>query len=384
MIFDQQTDQSGQQTARVLRAYSMPAFVKTASQQAIRGDDKQTLYADPERRRFPIHSPEAVCVSTAYLFEQQTKFKPEEFDRIYASLRKAAEAFNVVEDVERIAYEASCTHNPALWPDEVFGYIDSEGNRYWPMRSKEEVLKAAEYFVTYASEMPVDVRQTFASNIIRRANDCGIAEVDDRIVKSATLLAPSAQFGSVSHQFIVPVSHLVRLIRHALNVLSPNTPHYQVLQKLLAYLNSNPSLTQEQTAKLTHAITTIYQKNNLQYPKGLDEKSLTSPVSVPEWDVLKTAEVVDFYNDLVINGSSGLVYSFKDVVANIPRDVLESAFGDELIKDACDDSGKLDGRRFSELLQRTNYGETFDSIAKEFSVKPIGKLKMAFSVRDLL
>lgn len=367
MVLDQTTDISGQETVRILRSYQFPDFVKTAELDKICGSGSNDLsdYADPQNRQFPINSPEAVCLSAAFLFEQANSIAKEEYDKIYNRLIKAAKIYNVEKEVEDLHQQIRKADPTADLPDEYFGYIDKDGNRRYPLRTEEEVKVAADYFIQHCKQMPWEMRNCFAERILKAAErlKVSLGFQKNSLLKSAG-------------QGVCGPEEIKEEIRRRI-VWSKNTPEAEGIDELLTKV-------MEEMEKSAGDIEDI--KSLVHFLDKLDRKfgwiDLPDYDHLPEEKLFWVTEKVakEALEDIVENPVIGVVYSLNEIIANIPTEDIKRAIGQSAFQKAANDFGKLDASKLSSVLANERVGKAFHVLIKAYKVPIIGTIKSAISV----
>lgn len=194
-VLDQNLDLSGQEKHRLFTLYNAPAFVKTAEEVLIHGDEQlaPNEYADPLRKLYPCHTKAAVWTSAAFFYDCQHELPPMRAATIEDKLLKAAEIFGIQRDVATIKTQIkeAKVDDLSQLPNEKFAYVvtneDGQSIREYPLRNALEVKKAAEYLMQYRDDMPWAMRNTFATNVLRAAEEFGaaIGDVRDELEKTA-------------------------------------------------------------------------------------------------------------------------------------------------------------------------------------------------------
>lgn len=175
---DQTQDLNGQEIHRLTTLYGLPDFVKSASDEQLRGDKLSTprhLYGDPLRQQFPCHSKAATFVSTMFLMDRYDSIELKLRDGIEDRLNKAASFFHIAKPVrelkEKMAADAAV--DKGQLPDEAFALVTPGGDRRYPLRNGLEVKAAAAYLAKFRDEFLFDDRHKMASRILVKATEFG-------------------------------------------------------------------------------------------------------------------------------------------------------------------------------------------------------------------
>jgi hypothetical protein len=161
MIHDQFTDKSFRVFAAKVRDFGDEAkeMLKTAE---VDYDEADTLpesaFAWPERRLFPVNTPEATTLSQIYAHGETLPAY------VQANLEKAAELYGVTLQVtEKVAAEVTEDPSDYLVPQLRFGRITA----------KEHVKEAAEFFSNNYKKMDIETRAHAAATLIKKASAFG-------------------------------------------------------------------------------------------------------------------------------------------------------------------------------------------------------------------
>ncbi|MFA5571865.1 MAG: hypothetical protein WDA42_02055 [Candidatus Bathyarchaeia archaeon] len=240
-VLDQNLDLSGQEKHRLFTLYNAPAFVKTAAEVLIHGDEQlaPNEYADPLRKLYPCHTKAAVWTSAAFFYDCQNELPPMRAATIEDKLLKAAEIFGIRREVATIKQQIKDAQVDDLsqLPNEKFAYVvtneDGQSTREYPLRNALEVKKAAEYLMQYRDDMPWAMRNTFATNVLRAAEEfgAGINDVRDELEKTAG-------FGLCSASDVV---NALKQRARAARLNSDMQDLTEGLEKLAELINNNKS-----------------------------------------------------------------------------------------------------------------------------------------------
>lgn len=159
-----------------------PSYVKSAGLPASgRTSPARPFFADQAHGELPCNGRAETWVSARY-------FSKHAADAAYAgiaadveyNLRKAAAAYGIVDDVERVM-----THHEEVKAasDDDYGYV-RPGVRKYPMFDGHGVKLASEYFEENKFKYPFAMRREIAGNILRKAAEYGV-QVPDGIRKTA-------------------------------------------------------------------------------------------------------------------------------------------------------------------------------------------------------
>lgn len=343
---DQTTDTAGRRFHRLVQLYGEPPeFV-----QAARYDEAWQVpsrlkaansYADSVNLGFPIHTSAATWLSCLYFTDAKSAMLERDRTRIERALERAAEAFDIVTDVNRIkeAEAARVKAAAAELPDEQFAFIvtDADGHRHraLPMPDGPGVIKAANWVRDNVHTVDYATRQEVAERILERRQAIGVRleDEDRRFLEK--------QAG----QALCSPTRLVKFLR----LKAAQVPHFPAKRTLLTNLASEF----EKHANLCHEATLVD-------------------------DLVKTLYVID--------RDTGLNRRYDDGVSRPEEAVYSSALSDAKMAEECMVETSIgdvyDGRLLSRM-SRTQLDDVFGPEAFRGQVYPdIVKLASVISVAD--
>jgi hypothetical protein len=179
-----------------MRRFSPPDFVKQASREDLYGPDVDLppqAYADPGRKRFPVHSKAATWLSTAFFLKNAEAVDSKLRPWVAGTLDKMAAYYGIKPDVERLkqAWENEYSTNDLSLGDDSFAliisYPDGTDERHYPLRNAKEVKTAAHYLKQYPAVIPFRERMIMARKILEKAAKFGadLRGVDEFLEKQA-------------------------------------------------------------------------------------------------------------------------------------------------------------------------------------------------------
>lgn len=173
-----------QAVSRVAQLYDLPDYVKTADvDDAFPAQTRQlpaTVFGDAHTRSFAVHTKAACWLAAVDFEEQRARFSAKYAARVEAAITKAASAWGILPDVERVRNAATAMRQTSLekLADSEFALVRQLGNqveRQYPLRNAAEVAAAAAWLHKYAAEFPRRDRQKIAQRIVDRCDDTGAA-----------------------------------------------------------------------------------------------------------------------------------------------------------------------------------------------------------------
>jgi len=374
-FLDQRSDKSGQKTASIMTSFQAPAFVKSASLDQIMGKEaKGSLdYADPYHKRYPITNPAAIWMSAAYFWLE--KNADEEVER---RIIEAAELFNIKDEVLQLKSEISKTLEKQAADEEVsddyFALVKEVAGhkrRYYPLRNRQEVKVAAQYFNENRASIPrLEDRYQMANKILAAAEREGVYIGDelDALLKSACIGVPS-------------FDGLCKVIRNRVNMAKVDGKYdlaieLEKLAKKVTHLEKTASLNIGEVQAVLELIDNLDNTNRWTrhyHLAGLPEDYI---FTITE----KSAEVVN----IVVNPDTGAIYD-AGAFKNLTPSSLVPSLGEDFVKLASDpDFDRFDQNRLQEALSNYGYGAVFDDVMASLGITPIMKVERGYKIPDYM
>lgn len=217
---DQTQDTSQQEKHRLITLFSPPEFVKSATHERLiaAADLPRHMYAEPFKKLYPCHTAPATWLSALFFSDKRSNFNEKTAASIQEKIHDAAAYFgilNTVKDLEQKVAAATTITLDSL-PDSQFALVweDQNGHkdRHWPLRNKNEVKYAADYFSRYGDDFRFADRNKIASKILDRA-DAVQADISEHVHElsmaagngtcatkaAATMLSERAKLAQRSH-----------------------------------------------------------------------------------------------------------------------------------------------------------------------------------------
>lgn len=211
MGLDQVRDTLGVELYRLASLHDLPPYVKAASEVDIRGTDDLPAhgFAEPGGRLYPVHTPAATWVSSAYFASKRAEVDPAIAVDVDGRLRAAASYWGIAGDVDATtaAIAKAAAFDDASVPDDCYAVVERfEGGRverHMRLLNEAEVKVAAAYLGEHRDLFAYDDRRTVARKILQRADAVKAAMAPD----VADMLDRVAGFGTCA------ASHAVDLLR---------------------------------------------------------------------------------------------------------------------------------------------------------------------------
>lgn len=314
LAFDQQTDYSNKELYGMFVNTDLPEYVKTAEL-----DDSlelsglpKTAFADTERRIYPINTPARVYVSNAYFINKKadiSKLYGEDYtSQLENNIKEAAELFDIAEDLNN--YNSSFNEKTASDYEEHYLTEFDLGEtqiRLYPVKTAADLSESADHFVKNIKNYPFDVRVKTAQNIIRFAEELGVDEVPNLVMKYAGLYYPD-------------LAGLEREIWRRSNKLEK-----EANKKIYADLISDIDNITE-VGEVMKVAELLFNVENME---GLHDKTAVAKVLGDPVDCIFTQSIDKVAQELSFIDIHGDKYKVEDLT-KISRDKYEEAFGFEL------------------------------------------------------
>jgi hypothetical protein len=361
-ILDQTTDLNGQEQYRLCQLFEAPEFVKTASTEQRCGPEELSahLYADPQKRLYPMHSKSAAWLSAAFFFEKRAELPQRRADQIEAKLLEAATFWGIEVQVAGLKKRADeMAHDDlAKLPDEDFCWVVGR-ERHLPLRNAAETKAAAVYLAQYRDEFAFPDRQRMARKILQKAAryGAGLGEHDE-------FLERVAGFGGCS------AAQAAKLVRDRATIVRGKDPELATeLEKMAELILRDPQKSRQPTS-LAKVAATIDQLDRMLHIREYSE-------AVPRAeDVLftitrKTAAAIA---DQHLSMTTGSVYDRDDLAGLRTRDVRRY-LGDELANAVDGDGIHVDGIKLAEVIPTLPLPDarTFDQLCSDVGIRRFTK-----------
>jgi len=317
--FDASTDYSGKEMHRMFRDVELPEYVKTAEV-----DDSSELrklpkaaFADPDRMIYPINTPARVYTSNAYFINKKadiSKLYGESYSsQLESAIEKAADIFEITEDIRD--YNSSLNIKQASDYEEqhmVDFHVDGMASvQLYPVKTAADLVSSAESFTRNINNFPFNVRVDSAENFVKAAEDLGVDELPDLLMKYAGMYYPD--LANLKHE----------LWRRSTKLASEE--HKESYNKIANDLENMTSV--EEVLKVAEVCFNIENMEGL-YDKPKIAQILGDPV-----DCIFTEQIEKIASDLNYVEVHGDKYKLTDLT-KISKDHYEEAFGDSGIDPA--------------------------------------------------
>jgi len=372
---DQTEDLNGQEIHRINSIYPLPAFVKSASQRDICGDDDVAphQYADLSRRRYPCHTGAATVMSSIFFHEKRAEMSVGQADLVESRLMHAAQFHGVADQVtemkEKVA--AARRYDSTELPDSDFAVVFDDGQgqreRHYPMRNIGEVKAAADWLAEYRDQLPYADRNKFATKILQKRAAFG-ADLPEHI----DMLEKMAGLGVCSGK---QAAEIIRTrIKAAGNTHQPSELQ-QELEKL-ARLCEESSDSIRHYSVLTKIAAVVDQFDR---ETGLNRR-YDNVIQRPEELFAVTEKLAaELSDDLVGSPLSGNYYKKADL-QRLPVNDLADALGDDFTDEVAPAGAWVDTEKLASIVPTLPRGdiELFDEVAAASGVEPFAVKSASF------
>jgi hypothetical protein len=363
-VHDQAQDNLGVEFYRVALTQTIPAYVKAASAEQLKGgpDLAPHAYADPATRRFPCHTAPATWMSYAQFRAKEAELDQTTCDRVASGLRAAGDFWGVRGDLDALdaARVKQADFDDSTLSDDYFAFV-TPGERRLRLLNPGEIKVAAEWLGTYRDHFTYADRRAVALRVLARAEAENVKLADD----AGALLHRTAGLGTCA------TAAAVGLIRERAALAAPRN------EKLAATLRQVAETVQASSLWHNHGL-------RVKLACALDEvdhcASLTAsyadadaPLDRPE-DVLfaVTEKVAGDYMAQRVALPNGTVYAGVDLARLSPAAVADHmgpVFADALV----DDTGLwIDGEKLAATVPTLarDDAENFERMTRALRIEP--------------
>lgn len=271
-----------------------------------------TAFAWPEKRAFPIHSPEHAAMSR--LYRENTSKVPAHVDE---ALKQAADIYGIPDELFARQKVAAAAVNPN-------DYIFPEQRRL-PVRSAEQVKLAAEKIIDGYTKIPVAHRAEACQRLIEKA-----AEYDVQLDPTIHQLAG----------FTVSATPEAVSWIEARKEAAADPTHKAAFDKLASAVKRLPAETRDR-ATLVKIATTLDELDQKAGLTRLYDRKLPDPMMT----VFNTKKVAGMGVDL------GGKFAPMSSLANRPSSFYGDVLGDDLVSEISDGSGHVDPSKLMAVLE---------------------------------
>lgn len=326
-VFDQRGDILGTVRHEIEKLVDLPACVKQASVEALCGTASMppSAFADPEGRRFPIHTKAATILSAAYFARTGDGLPAADAAAVVDGLAEAVRYWNVGDEAAEAmtSKQASEARVDYLFPE----------SREGRLADPAEVGAAAAWLVKYQDDYTRDERESLASRVLSKAAALAVplGDAEEPLRRMAA-------------QGLCATSHLLDEIEKRAALCTKDADRAD-LHKLAAAIGANPDSLDD--GDLSAEVVDMLE--SFDTGRGLDRlygSRLSRPGDVVYGLTAKVAADFDSSHVRLVNGS---IYALDDV-ARLDRHALAEQIGDDVAFDMAGPGGGLDRTKAAEML----------------------------------
>lgn len=308
---DQSADYSNKELYSLLKDVDLPEYVKTAEL-----DDYDRLqqlpkeaFADSSRKIYPLNTPARTYVSNAFFTCKKaaiTKLYGENYaGQIEKNIKEAAEIFDISQDLENYSSNFEKKASRA-YQTRYLGEFEVDGAEValYPVKTAADLTENAEHFNRNIKNYPFPWRIKIAENIVKIAQELGVDEVPDRVLKYAGLFYPDLE--KISDEILRRSKKLKK------------TEHVEIFHKLSEDVENISS-----TSEVMKLAETLYNVENME---GLYDNVKIAAVLGDPVDLIFTKSIEKVAEDLSFVEAHGDKYRLADLQKAAKSSYME-AFG---------------------------------------------------------
>lgn len=353
----------------IVAIHDLPDYVKSASQEAVCGDDTtpSRLFALPRSRQLPCHTKAATWTSLAYFANAGHLLDPEDAIKAASALAAAAEFWDLVAPAQELAQTALHAIKTAAAPrpepaPEDYAWTrtrpDGVTERHCPVRDAVEAKSAAAWVLTYQDRFAPADRRALAAGVLTRAEAVG-ADLGD----AAEALEKAAGMGTCPHEGVV------QLLRDRATLVAERYPwRAEELSKMASVVRSLPGV--DPGTDLLHLLDD--QVRALDRETGLDLRYDRDVARPQETLFAVTEKAAQTFTRCHVELPGGDVYR-RDDLARLPADALTARLGSKVAAAACPVGLFVEPEPLVEALAALGPAALADfrKLAAEHGLKPV-------------
>lgn len=309
---DQSHDDSHRELYTYLTGINLPSYVKEASLEEIcpSAITPKTAYADSLNKWFPVNTKSRVYVSNAFFVNKlaalQDKFGKQYTTKVAAQIKRAAELFNITEELEEYNKTAEQAFSQDYKEYDITVKIAETDTSLFMIKTASDVTRCAKEFTNTIHKYPFEWRRSICEQFVKAAEELGIDELPDLVLKYAGQYYPD----------IVNVKD--ELTRRAHKLPFDKKARYNELKDDVA------NITDKDDFFKVAEICYFTEKNAGLYDKAQYRTILGDPVDkIFTLHATKVAELLDTVE------MGGEIFASSDL-KKVSADVYHQAFGFEL------------------------------------------------------
>lgn len=370
-MLDQSGDISGAIQWELLRTFSAPDFVKSASYEKKHGEPEKlpaSAYAGP-KRTFPIHTKAATWLSAAFVAYNMQKSASATLQQVKDNVLQAAERWGILDTVDAMFQQEKAASAVGV----VHALVYEEGGqtkKAFPLRNAKEVLAASEVFCEHHTKLAFDVKSQMARNILAKMVEYGA------MVKDVDLLSKCAGYGFTSAQ------HIAEAWQQRAVLLRATAPNMAKQAAAVAESVLAAGVDARDTSarlKMASLMDTIDKQNKL--VGFYASADLERPEDVMFGISYKKAAEISTNSVRLVTGDTFEMASLEKLSTDAITNWLGDAFTESVKEDLSDrvDIEKL--AAIAATLPRPD-AVTFKAMLAEAGEKPAATVKKAYSILD--
>ncbi|KKN32545.1 hypothetical protein LCGC14_0812690 [marine sediment metagenome] len=201
-VTDAYNDGNRQIFYRITKLVEMPSFVKGAAITDPNDVPKlpNAVFADPVRRKFPLHTKTATWLSQLYFLENRHKYATPEAARVQEKIANAAKYFGIAGDTKTAAtaWETHQETAPEDRSDADYAMVVKHGDqtiKRFPINNPTNVKAAAAHLYGNRMHYPYEWRHIAARKILHKAAELEVQNIESELHE---YLIKAAGFGSTA------------------------------------------------------------------------------------------------------------------------------------------------------------------------------------------
>jgi len=359
---------------QIAKLVELPGIVKESQVTSMIPSEHlpDNAYADVVGKKLPAHTKAACCLSYAYYLRQRDQLTKEAQVRVDAKFQSLTKYWSAETECKSIkdGFDKSAAPQDATDKDyALVTELNGDKLRYFPIDTKELLLKSAEELVASRDKLTYLMRHDASEKLLKRASALGVvdAQIPDAVFRMAGQGVGDKD--EVLHQLQVRVKSANRQEKAAADMMKVLVDMYRTA----------PTVSAASLQKTAEAIDIYDRFTGLHQQYG---KVLPYPEDVIFLMTKRAAEAAKAQLVSLTTGSSYLLPELMKCAAAF------DALGD-LRSSFCDAFGKLDVIKVADIVPTLpkDDAERFEEILKVSGVKPIKSMsdlaKVAMDMSDL-
>ncbi len=353
-------DDVNQQTLYSLeQLIGVPAFVKDASIESKEELSKLPahVFADPHRRKFPVHTKAACWLANAYFKQSTQQYSNEERQLVQQRIAKAANFWKIASQVKEFDeqwHKLNVFHAPRDLPDDQYALLYKAGShtiRKLPIPNAASVKLAGERLHAERHRYTYPMRKLAARRILRAQKD---TKVTFQPETAAYLNRAAGEGGSFPRDVAVKIAQRAIMLKHKKPELAIK------LAEVAEAVENETYLSRTQLEKLAGLVDSVDQGTELHryYYEG---------VPMPEDFLFHIQEKeAQAFMDAHIQMSTGKAYSLA-AIKKLPLKKFADVMGKEFVEAISDKDGRINWNKFADVaptLPRPD-AQLFDKLVKD-------------------